>query len=1465
MIQNTDFTATTAYPLFLRSYSRTSVTGAKETAKEAKDRAIRGLQDFGLLTDKELELVREYFYKNIVFVSGRWFWIGGTDWVKQQKNFIGAYNCASVPVDSWEAFRFNFRALLMGCGVGTVVEEHIINQLPEIKYPIEVKEVIELGSQWDEDNIFESSNYTYSLDSDSKALIIKYKVGDSKEGWVDIATDLLKFASFDFSYNFENVKYEKIHLYLDLSEVRPAGKTLKGFGGLSNPEKLEEGLKNIIKILNTSVGRKLNSLEICKILAIHGVIAVSGNIRRCIAYGERVSAISGMIPIQDIKVGDLVLTSSGEYRPVKNVFNQGEQEIVEVRTPTTSIKCTSNHRVAVFDSLNSYTWKYAGKLIKGDRLVSVPHKKGSMTTTTDWAWLVGFFLGDGHADIASAKRRNGGGGSVVFAMSTPRLKGELGKKVLQILVGMGYTPTSRIKENTAFICVYKKELAEELGQYKWSWATPIIPEWVWNGTVEIRSSFLAGLSDADGAPSGNVLLNSTKLEFLRNVQKLALSLGIATGWKSSIAPSTKIKRDINYDTLLEKGLVNSNWIPLEVQFVAPIGTAKTFDIEVEDDHEFIASGLLVHNSARINQGTPSDKFFSESKDNLWIQDDQGNWKIDPDRDMLRFGNHTLCYHNKPDLETIIEAVRKQYYSGEGAIQYVPEAIARGNVDLLNTSEKKLEFIALYCQSRRDGSNYLLSLKEMDSKELEHRMQRYSSNPCLIGDTLIATANGLVPIQDLAGKTFETSVDLRTIGLSGVIQTQAIAFSTGVKAIYEVKLANGLSVKSTSNHQHFTDKGWVETKNLTYEHKVLFQQGEGKWSEDSKNNINSEQSQMLGWWYGDGYNVKMKSRSKNRAEYLAKGFVFNPKEYLTAGTTVLYALETITEHRYIPRLHKGVYEFKSCSLKLSDWFDRLNVQTKEELPVSFFQERRETIIGFLQGLFSADGSVGNINKAVARQALLVNKSKKFIEQIQILLLNLGIISSTRCAVKSGAKGVPYTLKDSTKKISNNNGSYTLSIFAESFNRFVEVIGFPLCPLKQEQADLWVEKPLINYLEETINKRYSSNVVSVKEVGEETVYDLHVPLTNSFIANGIVTHNCFEVLGEKFLCNLSQVHLNNLDPNNELQQVEAFKASTLAALPLLSHEFDIEDFKYSREIDPIIGISFTGLFDFFVNKFGADWLLWWKTGRSKDYSEAQYFLDTERYYLELWKNSVKETVEEYCKRHNIKQPNRYSVVQPSGSVSLLTNASAGWHAPKATRYIRRITFSSNSPIVSASKDYGYNIVPSQSCKDENGNLLNDINDPRVNEVLIEIPVEVSWASIADKADYNPSENTVLAQLDFFMQVQKYYATHTVSATIELTEAEIEPLGTAIYNLIQNDEGYISAALLARFDALETFPRLPFEPITHEKYLKEMQAVKNRQISTDFVTLVNQYSKGFDFVAESGSTGCDSDKCLMPEKSK
>jgi ribonucleotide reductase class II len=116
---------------------------------------------------------------------------------------------------------------------------------------------------------------------------------------------------------------------------------------------------------------------------------------------------------------------------------------------------------------------------------------------------------------------------------------------------------------------------------------------------------------------------------------------------------------------------------------------------------------------------------------------------------------------------------------------------------------------------------------------------------------------------------------------------------------------------------------------------------------------------------------------------------------------------------------------------------------------------------------------------------------------------------------------------------------------------------------------------------------------------------------------------------------------------------------------------------------------------------------------------------------------------------------------------------------------------------------------------------------------------------------------------MQVQRYYSTHTTSATIELREDEIEDLATAIYTDIQNDGGYMSAALLARFESLETFPRMPFEPISKDKYDDALVAIRMRRAIDNFDEALALHDRGQ--TAESGPSGCDSDKCLLslPDK--
>jgi ribonucleotide reductase class II len=397
----------------------------------------------------------------------------------------------------------------------------------------------------------------------------------------------------------------------------------------------------------------------------------------------------------------------------------------------------------------------------------------------------------------------------------------------------------------------------------------------------------------------------------------------------------------------------------------------------------------------------------------------------------------------------------------------------------------------------------------------------------------------------------------------------------------------------------------------------------------------------------------------------------------------------------------------------------------------------------------------------------------------------------------------------------------------------------------------QKPSLDECLEAVRKQYYSGEGAIQWAGEakrradgEGRYGLNP---------------CGEIIGENFHCNLAEVHLNQLAPESFAEQDEAFTAGALSVAALLNHRFLEPRYQASRETDPIVGVSFTGLFDFFVHAFGVEWLRWWEAGRP-DTMNGLKFKQHEQAYLNRWRDVVHQTVWDYCDRHGLKRPNRCTTVQPAGTKSLLTGASPGWHPPKAQRFIRRITFGKNDPVALACIDYGYSVVPAQSDKDEHGRLLDDPFDPRCTEWLVEIPTQVSWADLPGADQIDISQFSALAQFDFYMQVQKHYTTHNTSATIELREHEIDALGTRIYEAIRDDEGYISAALLARFDDLQMFPRLPFEPISKEAYDQRVVAVKQRRQVEDFYAALLQHDSGY--AAESGPAACDSDKCMLPE---
>ena len=111
---------------------------------------------------------------------------------------------------------------------------------------------------------------------------------------------------------------------------------------------------------------------------------------------------------------------------------------------------------------------------------------------------------------------------------------------------------------------------------------------------------------------------------------------------------------------------------------------------------------------------------------------------------------------------------------------------------------------------------------------------------------------------------------------------------------------------------------------------------------------------------------------------------------------------------------------------------------------------------------------------------------------------------------------------------------------------------------------------------------------------------------------------------------------------------------------------------------------------------------------------------------------------------------------------------------------------------------------------------------------------------------------------MNVQKYFCEHNTSATLELQEHEIEPLSKLIYDNIQNNDGYISAALLQRFDVSGgTYPRLPIQPISKEKYDDLVTIQEITASDESFGVILNKYDNE-EYSLES-VTACTSAACL------
>ena len=150
------------------------------------------------------------------------------------------YNCAFLPIDNWQSFSEIMFLLLGGTGVGYSVQQHHVEQLPEIHLP----------------------NFKRHR---------RYLISDSIEGWADAVKVLIK------SYF-----YGGSHITFDFSDIRAKGSELVTSGGKApGPQPLKECLVKIDGILRTKDnGDKLTTLEVHDIVCHVADAVLAGGIRR---------------------------------------------------------------------------------------------------------------------------------------------------------------------------------------------------------------------------------------------------------------------------------------------------------------------------------------------------------------------------------------------------------------------------------------------------------------------------------------------------------------------------------------------------------------------------------------------------------------------------------------------------------------------------------------------------------------------------------------------------------------------------------------------------------------------------------------------------------------------------------------------------------------------------------------------------------------------------------------------------------------------------------------------------------------------------------------------------------------------------------------------------------------------------------------------------------------------------------
>ncbi len=370
-----------------------------------------------------------------------------------------------------------------------------------------------------------------------------------------------------------------------------------------------------------------------------------------------------------------------------------------------------------------------------------------------------------------------------------------------------------------------------------------------------------------------------------------------------------------------------------------------------------------------------------------------------------------------------------------------------------------------------------------------------TNPCVTGDTLIYTANGVYRADELyrRGQPVTVAVDGRH-GQNPWAPASAV-FQTGIKPVVRVDTEEGYSIRVTRDHLLYSEqRGWTPAGSLEAGEHVRLSTRGSAFGRDGT----AEEGRVLGWLVGDGY------LSRERAvllfygaekEVLAPALAADVNRIVRAGATRQYPAIGVVD---IPS--RNAASIATARLREFAVENGLDID-KLRVPDSVFQGAEPMQVGFLQAVFQADGTV-NASARSRTNVRLSSASLRLLQDIQRLLLNFSITSRIyRHRHPAGGQVLPDAQRHHREY--QRQALHELVITGAAMMRFAKRVGF-LGEAKQQRLEAAIQA----YSRGPYREKWYARVRAVEDDGVEAVYDLTEPQSHSFVANGLVVHNCAE---------------------------------------------------------------------------------------------------------------------------------------------------------------------------------------------------------------------------------------------------------------------------------------------------------------------------------------------------------------------